>query len=189
MAKRNFQSSAGMKKNILITGLPGVGKTTLIMRIIEWAKEKEGIKVKGFYTREVREAGKRVGFEIMTTENQRGLLAHTKIKSPHRVSKYGVNVEGFEPLILPLLEVESSRRTLFVIDEIGKMECYSEKFIRSVRHIMDSEMPVVATLALKGGGFIAEVKRRADAEIFTLTPGKVEEVFQKIKTALNELLR
>jgi nucleoside-triphosphatase THEP1 len=49
-------------KNILITGLPGCGKSTLIERIVR-KLERPAI---GFFTREIREKGRRVGFSINT---------------------------------------------------------------------------------------------------------------------------
>ena len=48
-----------MAENILLTGPPRVGKTTLIMRVIEKIKNRG---IGGFYTEEIREKGVRTGF-------------------------------------------------------------------------------------------------------------------------------
>ena len=42
------------KKNLLITGLPGVGKTTLVKKLSEALKSLYPV---GFYTEEIRERG------------------------------------------------------------------------------------------------------------------------------------
>jgi nucleoside-triphosphatase len=153
------------KNNILITGLPGVGKTTLIKNIAEALK---GLRPVGFYTAEIREGGRRKGFELISLDGRRGLLSRTDIRSPHRVGTYGVDVKGFEVFLtfLPLLN-PSTR--LVIIDEIGKMECFSEQFKECLIECLNSEKWVLATIAQKGSGFIEEIKRRHDVTLFEIT--------------------
>ena len=52
---------------------------------------------------------------------------------------------------------------------IGKMECLSERFIAHMRRTLDGRVPLIATVAKRGERFIAEVKRRKDCEVLTLT--------------------
>ena len=154
-----------MKKNLFVTGLPGTGKTTLIRKVME--RLPPGMAASGFYTAEIREAGERVGFAVNTLDGRSGLLAHVGIGSRARVGRYGVDVKGFEGLVLPLLE--AGRAGLYIVDEIGKMECFSGAFCDKVRVLLDSAVPVLGTVALKGGGFIAEVKARDDVALFEVT--------------------
>jgi len=154
-----------MKKNIFITGLPGVGKTTLIQRILE--QIPSGISCSGFFTNELRESGIRVGFGISTLDGRKGILSHKRFKTKQHVGKYGVDVAGFENLVLPLLRSEGTQ--IYVIDEIGKMECFSEKFCLKMAELLDSDSPVFGSIALKGGGFIGEVRLRKDVEIVEVT--------------------
>jgi nucleoside-triphosphatase len=154
-----------LKKNILITGLPGVGKTTLIKRICEVLKE---LHPAGFYTEEIREEGTRKGFELISLDGKTGLLSHIDMRSPYRVGKYKVNIEGFEDFLdsIPFLDPSTH---LIVIDEIGKMECYSEKFKELLREILDSEKWMISTIAFKGSGLIEEIKRRQDIKLIEMT--------------------
>ncbi|MEW5807512.1 MAG: NTPase [Acidobacteriota bacterium] len=154
-------------KNILLMGLPGVGKTTVIEKVVERLKGK-GI-VSGFYTSEIREAGSRSGFKIRTIDGKEGVLSHINIRSRARVGRYCVDVRGFEELVLPLLNGNLKAKKLIVIDEIGKMECLSKLFCEAVTRALDSVIPVLATIALKGGGFIQEVKSRPDVTIIEVT--------------------
>jgi nucleoside-triphosphatase len=126
-----------------------------------------GMAALGFYTAEIREAGERVGFAVNTLDGRSGLLAHVGIGSRARVGRYGVDVKGFEDLVLPLLE--AGRAGLYIVDEIGKMECFSGAFCDKVRALLDSEAPVLGTVALKGGGIITDVKARDDVTLFVLT--------------------
>ena len=156
--------TAGLK-NILITGTPGVGKTTLVRKIITDLRQ---FNPAGFYTGEIREGGIRKGFNLTAPDGRAGLLAHVDIKSPLRVGKYGVDTVGFERFLVSL-DLSNPENRLVIIDEIGKMECFSEKFKTLVRTLLDSDRTVIATIALKGGGFITEVKSREDIVAHQLT--------------------
>jgi nucleoside-triphosphatase len=154
-----------IQKNILITGLPGVGKTTAVIKL---AKELRDLHPTGFYTAEIREDGMRQGFELISLDGTRSLLSHVNIQSSDRVGRYGVDIEGFDTF-LSSLQFGKRETGLIIIDEIGKMECYSERFKTLVRKIMGSDKPVIATIALKGSGFIAEVRNRDDVNLVEMT--------------------
>lgn len=151
---------------ILLTGLPGCGKTTAVTRIIA---NLDAEKVAGFYTQEIRQNDTRKGFSWARLDGATGILAHVDIKGPFRVGKYGVDVAGFEKSVVPVLGIECSDAELFVIDEIGKMECFSKKFITAVRQLFASDRSVSATVAQKGAGFISEVKNYPGTKLFNLT--------------------
>jgi nucleoside-triphosphatase len=177
---RRRKGKPTLKKNLFVTGLPGTGKTTLIRKVLE--RFPRGVAASGFFTAEIRESGDRVGFTINTLDGRSGLLAHVRTGGNARVGRYGVDVPGFEGLVLPLLE--AGRAGLYVIDEIGKMECFSRAFCDSVRALLDSDAPVLATVALKGGGFIAEVKARSDVALFEVTVRNRETLPDEINRIL-----
>ncbi len=153
-------------KNILITGVPGVGKTTLIRKL---ADSLSSLSPVGFYTEEIRRGDVREGFALVSLDGSRQPLAHVRIAGVHKVGKYGVDVKGFEAF-LERLDFFNPANKLIVIDEIGKMECLSVKFKELLREIFDSEKTVLATIALKGTGIIKSLKRRPDVTLFTVTP-------------------
>jgi nucleoside-triphosphatase len=162
-----------IKKNLLITGLPGVGKTTLIKKLSEALKSLDPV---GFYTEEIREGGERKGFELISLNGRRGLLSHKNIRSPYRVGQYKVDIKGFEHFIDSISFFNPLTR-LIIIDEIGKMECLSDQFKGLLNEILDSEKWVIATIALKGSGLIAEVKKRKDVQIFEITRRNRDTLF------------
>lgn len=151
--------------SVLITGKPGVGKTTLIKKIIEWMGS---VNMAGFYTAEMRSKGSRVGFELVGLKGQRRTLAHVDIRSQHRVGRYGVDTTGFETF-LGTLDLLNPDVELIVIDEIGKMELFSNLFRRLVRDVLSSDKQVLATIALGGDGFISQIKQRQDVRLFEVT--------------------
>ena len=170
-----------VKKNLLITGLPGVGKTTLIRRLYEALKEFHPI---GFYTAEIREEGVRKGFELVTLEGKRRVLSHVDIKSRYRVGRYKVDVSGFEDFLDGISFFDPSSN-MMMVDEIGKMECLSDKFEKILKKILDSEKWVIATIALKGSGLIAGVKQRQDIKLFEITLSNRDVLFSEILKEIN----
>ena len=153
-------------KNVLVTGPPGCGKTTVIRRVIERLAD---LRLAGFYTKEIRQQGQRVGFEAVGLAGQSAMLAHADFRSSHRVGRYGVDVGGFEAILQAELATPADSVDVFVIDEIGKMECFSRVFTEAVTRVLDSQVPVLATMAAKGSGLIAAVKARPDVVIVTVT--------------------
>ena len=143
-----------------------MGKTTLIRRLIS---ELETWCPAGFYTEEILEAGVRRGFEWVDLGGRRGVLSRVSLKSPFRVGKYGVDVEGFEAY-LSSLKLKTSETRVVILDEIGKMECLSPKFRFLLLEVLDSDKLLIATIALKGTSFIETIKRRDDVELFHLSP-------------------
>jgi len=170
-------------KNILITGQPGIGKTTLIKKIV---RQLADLRPVGFYTEEIRESGVRKGFELISLSGPRELLSHVDIRSPYRVSKYGVDIKRFEDF-LDFIPFSERGREIVIIDEIGKMECFSKKFEQLVKKLLDSEKVFISTIALKGSGFIAEVKKRNDVKMFEISPANRDSLSTEISQELSFL--
>lgn len=155
--------------NILITGRPGTGKTTLIKEISQELDKKAA----GFYTEEIRESGNRVGFRIKTLDGKSGLLSSVDVDSPYRVGKYKVDLDDFENIALPTIEDALNRCKAIIIDEIGPMELFSKKFEEMVLKALDSPNAVIATIKLKGSKFIDKIKSRSDVILFDI--GQVDK--------------
>ena len=154
-------------KNFLLTGRPSSGKTTAIIRLVE---RLSNICVSGFYTRELREGSGRVGFEAVGLScGRQATLAHVRSKSRLRVGRYGVEPAALISLVRAELDRPSVDVDVIVIDEIGKMELFCDEFVTAVRRLLDSPVPVLATLAMKGGGLIADVKARVDVRLVEVT--------------------
>jgi nucleoside-triphosphatase len=167
--------------NILLTGGPGIGKTTLIVSILEAIKH---LRAAGFYTCEIRQGGTRKGFELIDLGGRKSLLSHVTLKSPYRVGKYGVDIQGFEEF-LEGIEFFDPSIDLIVIDEIGKMECLSRKFHFLLIHILDSETPVIATIAQKGADIIGQIKLRPDIRLLEVTRDNRDSLVKDISMQLN----
>jgi len=172
-----------MIKNFLITGPPRSGKTTLIRRL---SQRLADVRVGGFLTEEIRERGVRQGFSLESFQGKKSVLAHVSFPRAISVGKYGVDVAALNSF---LSELESqSAFSLWIIDEIGRMECYSRKFIDLVKKLLDSPAIVVATVAFRGRGFIAEVKQRPDVKLFYLTSENREALVLELEKLVRKIL-
>lgn len=169
---------------ILLTGAPGCGKTTAIIQIMENLKS---VKAAGFYTQEIRQDNTRKGFCWTRLDGAAGVLAHINTKSPCKVGKYGVDVSGFEKFVAPILDINHSDAELFIIDEIGKMECFSKKFVTAVHRLFASDKSVLATVAQKGASLISEVKDYPGTKLFFLTHQNRDKTIAEILQILSFL--
>lgn len=158
---------------ILLTGRPGVGKTTVIKRTLALLDRP---RASGFYTGELRGPRGRLGFEAVTLDGRKQVLAHVDFPGRQRVSKYGVDVAGFEREIVPSIDPAAQLDAdLIVVDEIGKMECFSPCFREAVRRALDSPLPLLGTIG-KAGGFIAEIRARPYVELIEVRPANRERL-------------
>jgi len=160
----------------LIRGKPGVGKTTLVQRIVE---RMQPVPAAGFYTAEIRSKGSRLGFELQGLNGDRRILARVDIDSRHRVGKYKVDTDGFEEF-LENLELLNPDVEQIVIDEIGKMELLSNRFRSLIRDVLASDKQLLATIALGSEGVIQEIKRRSDIHLLEVTQANRERLPEAI---------
>ncbi|MBC8198609.1 MAG: NTPase [Desulfobacteraceae bacterium] len=144
-------------KNILVTGPPRCGKSTLIEKVILRIEKP----MTGFFTREIKEKGKRVGFSIIRLDGKKGVLAHQNIRSRCRVGKYGVNLDDIDRIAVPSI-IPMKPDEIVVIDEIGKMECLSPLFRQTLIRILASKHRVIGSISQKGDRFIQKIKERDD---------------------------
>lgn len=167
-------------KNILVTGRPGVGKTTLVRKIIQDLDLDAG----GFYTQEVRKRGIRQGFEIVTLSGKRGTLASVNFKSPYRVGKYGVNLRDLEEVAGGAIEEALKKNGFLIIDEIGGMELLSEKFISLLKKALESPVKILGVIKLKDNQLTTEIKNRSDTVVYFLDRQNFSQVEQKVKETI-----
>ena len=164
---------------LLLTGPPQCGKTTVVRRVAE----RYPGRAAGFYTREVREGGRRVGFEIVTLDGQIAWLSHVDFPGPNRVGKYGVDLAGLHRVGLAAMEPAPGVE-LIVLDEVGKMECLSPRFVAAMEGLWSAPVPLLITVAEKGGGYIARIKGKPGARLITVTPANRDGLPDRILAML-----
>ena len=171
------------KKNLFVTGPPSSGKTTVIKKVIQLLT----VPAKGFYTEEERINNKRVGFLMHTLDGKQGYLAHQDISSEYHIRRYGVSIANIETIAVPAITPSNER--VIILDEIGKMECFSQRFMAAAKQALDSPSIVVGTITLGGSDFILEVKQRKDIEIIEVTSENRDLLPEIIAKKLVEYLK
>ena len=142
---------------ILITGRPGVGKTTVIRKVVQGGLRLAG----GFMTEEMRQEGERVGFRVQDLySGQEGVLARAGRGGGPRVGRYVVDVASFEGVGVRALRDAMARAGLVVIDEIGRMELCSGAFREAVSEVMRSDRDVLATVPAHRDPFLDALPAR-----------------------------
>jgi nucleoside-triphosphatase len=156
-----------MGKAFLLTGRPGVGKTTVIRAVAA----RLGAEAGGFYTQEVREGGRRTGFRLIALDGPEGILASVNNPSPFRVGKYGVHLQDLERVGVEALwrAVEQPHVSVVVIDEIGKMELFSPAFREATLAALDSPKAVLATVMAGSEPWVDAIKARSDVTVIEVT--------------------
>jgi len=158
------------KHVLLLTGRPGVGKTTVLLKVVNALKAK-GYSVGGMISREVRSYGERAGFEVSDLgSGRRGWLAHVNQPNGPSIGKYRVNLEDLNNIGVEAIVKAVENCDVITVDEVGPMELFSERFREAVRRAVDCGKLVVGVVHWKARDrLIEEVKAREDAEVIVVT--------------------
>jgi len=176
-----------MNRLLLLTGQPGVGKTSVLLRVVDALKTK-GYDVRGMISREFREQGTRVGFEIIDLRTgQKGWLAHVRQSSGPQVGKYRVNLNDLKNIGVNSILNAIKNADVIIVDEIGPMELFSQEFRDAVLQAVNSSKPLLGTIHFRAQNpIINAIKTRSDAEILEITIENRENMHNII---INKLLK
>ena len=169
-----------MTKKLLLTGRPGCGKTTLIKRVVN----KLALAAGGFYTEEMREAGTRVGFKLVTLDGEEAVFAHVDFKTRQRVGKYGLNLSTLEAVGVKAIREAVRMQQLVVIDEIGPMELRSAIFRDAVSEALRSNVPILATIVARPLPFTDPIKTRGDVTVIEVRPTNRDQLVTELADQL-----
>jgi nucleoside-triphosphatase len=154
-----------------ITGLPGAGKTHALLKVIEML-EADDLKVGGMITEPIIEDNKRIGFYVIDWQTKKkSVLADVDVHSKFMVGKFGVDLNALENVGVAALTRACEQADVVVIDEVGKMEVESEKFVAAVKAALDVDKPIILTLHKKSRNpLLQDIRRRDDIRILEVTP-------------------
>ncbi len=153
-----------------ITGLPNVGKTQILLKIVEMLEAEEMI-VGGMITEAIIFRNKKVGFYVIDwlTKKKRK-FAHLAIESNVHVEEYGVDMRALDGVGVKAIRNAINEADVIVIDEVGKMEVESKSFVSAVKDALDSDKPMLLTLHKKSRNpLLQDIRRRDDLRILEVT--------------------
>lgn len=166
-----------MGRTVLLSGRPGVGKTTLVRRIVAELPGRCG----GFYTQEIRDEGRRLGFEIITTNGQRATLARAGVAGLPRVGKYGVFVDNVDRVAVPAIRRAVEEAEFVLIDEIGKMELLSKAFRAAVLAAVASPKVVLGTAMQGRHPWVEKLKSLPEVVVVPVTLENRERLLSQVR--------
>ncbi|GAB4314950.1 MAG: NTPase [Methanobacteriaceae archaeon] len=171
--------------NILLTGKPGIGKTTVLTQIQNHL-QKNNYRIGGVYCPEIRENHQRVGFKIIDLmTNSEGILSHINCKGP-RLGKYKVNLSDLDDIGTSAIYKALDQSDFLLIDEIGPMELLSQNFCQAVLEAFNSPKTVIAVIHKKSRNqFILKLKNRDDVKIFDINKRNRDSIH---KDVINQLI-
>lgn len=184
--------AGSMPNNVLLTGRPGVGKSTALDEVASRLRDR-GYTVGGLISPEIRDAEGRTGFRIVDlATGEDAVMAHVDNEEGPRVGKYTVDVDAVDRITEQALSQARGEADVVLVDEIAPMEVASELFVHGVRACLDVNQPLVGTVHQGSSqGFLGEVKSREDVAVLEVTRDNREaipsQVVQRVVEALEEL--
>jgi nucleoside-triphosphatase len=167
-----------MTRILILTGAPGVGKTTMLTKTVDALKMK-GVRVGGMVTREVRKDNVRVGFEILDlTSDKHGWLANVNGQSGPQIGKYHVNLNDLDNVGAAAITQALEKCDVIAIDEIGPMELFSQKFKQTVTQSLEGKKLMLIVVHGKA----------KDAEIFNVTFSNREKLTEQLAKKVLEMI-
>jgi nucleoside-triphosphatase len=167
-----------MKTAYLVTGEPGIGKTTLIRQVVSTMH----MRAAGFYTEDLRMSGAREGFRIVTLEGDIGLLASAGHPGPVRISKYGVDLQELERVGVPAIRGAMERGHVVVVDEIGRMQLFSRQFRHTMFEVVRDGHPFLGTVMLGRNAYADKIKAHRNVELLMLTEDTRNDILAYLRT-------
>lgn len=178
------------KRLMLITGISGIGKTTVFTRVAEYFR-LHGYVVQGFVSAEIRVNGVRVGFEIKNLyTGERGILAHVNQNEGPMLGKYRVNLNSLSKIGSSSIDSAFESADLIAVDEVGPMELYSNTFKVALKRAVGSKKPMLCTIHARArDSLIGYIKSRKDAALFEVTVTNRETLHEQIIGVILEILK
>ena len=169
-----------MGQTLLLTGRPGVGKTTVIKKVTEGLGWQAG----GFYTEEIRDAdGRRTGFRLITLDGNEAVMAHVDLRSQTRpqVSRYGVDVSAIEDVGVAALRKAMASDQVVFVDEIGKMELFCNAFRQAIEDAVEGDHTVIGTVMTGARPWVDHLKANDQVVVWQVTAENRDEMPQRVR--------
>jgi nucleoside-triphosphatase len=185
MACVTMRQEENMGRTLLLTGRPGIGKTTVIKAVAELLGERAG----GFYTEEIRGPGGRKGFRLVTLDGQEAVMAHVKLRGRGRprVSRYGVDVKTIERVGVTAIRRAMQEGQVVVVDEIGKMELFCGPFKETILQAVSGPYTVVATVMAKPNLWVDALKTTISVTPWEVTAENRDRLAEQVVGWLTSL--
>lgn len=163
-------------RNLLLTGISGVGKSTLLNKVGQHLSDKN---IRGTYSKVIYKNDQRLGWHLENYSGDNGLLAHINIQSDYNMGKYGVDMDLFHRITMPQMQLDDQIYA-YLIDEIGIIAPWSSQFIDAMNALLNSDQRVIAIVSYKPQVYPDQVKQRSDITLWEVTLDNREYMFHSV---------
>ncbi len=168
-----------MEKHFFLTGLPSIGKTTALFRIVQSLNKKAA----GFHTEEIRHDHRRIGLNLIVSHGPAFCVAQRRAGKSVRSENYVLNADLLEAAVRQTF-AGLHPSTIIYADPIGTLYCQSPYFVETVRKLLESHT-VIGTIARRGHALVEEIHRRSDCEILEITADNRDSIPKVVLDKLN----
>lgn len=170
---------------LLIASSPGIGKTQLIRSV---AEDLGDLRIGGFYKDEIKVGSLRRGYKLVSFDAKHEIiLAHISMDSPVMSGKYGVDVPLLESFVEAIQQdLASEKYDIIIIDEVGKFEIHSEKFLAFIEAMSESPASVVITVARKSLNTLTDIRTHPRTQLLELTRSNRSTMKEKVLRVLTQ---
>lgn len=166
-------------KNVLFTGAPGVGKTTLIKMAVRRLGDRAG----GFFVEELRgPAG--INLNLVTLDGREATLAGRDLPGAAQVGLWQVDLAVLESLGVSAVEAAIQAGRVVVLDEIAPLELASEKFAAAVQAALDGPAPVLGSMAPQAHPVLDAIRARHDTLVIEVTRDNRDRLLDRVWSGL-----
>ena len=164
------------RKHILICGEVGIGKSTLIARLLEHSSrplygfitKKLDPDGNGFHPIHIHPAGAKT--RVWEQDNMIGTCDRRT---------HNINLNVFNTLGVSYLQAKPDG--IIVMDELGFMESKAEAFVESVFAALDGEIPVIAAVKARFDvPFLNEVRAHPNTKLSMITKENRDALFSEL---------
>ncbi|CAM9489916.1 unnamed protein product, partial [Ectocarpus fasciculatus] len=178
----------GRGAKILLTGPPGIGKSTLMRSVLQ----KLQCPIGGVLCLERRKEGRRIGFDAVLPSGEQELFMFKRAASTppspddKMIGKYVVAVNTIDNFVVPELQrCLTGMPGLVYIDEIGKAQAYSALFFETVQQLFETDRNILATVVEADTPWSLEYKYSPKSWLVAVTVENRDELSAVIIAILN----
>jgi nucleoside-triphosphatase len=173
-----------MGRTLILSGTPGIGKTTIIKAVIKQLGDQAG----GFYSEEILGPGGRKGFKLITLDGQWGVMAHADFKSKSNFGRFGVETHIIDRLGAGAINAALADKPIVVIDAIDKITMFSSQFQSATVKAVGSSTIVLATAMSDNHPWLMALKAFPGVTVWEITKKNRSALVKQVLEWLNQAL-
>ena len=172
-------------RNIFINGSRGIGKSTLIQKLLA---DIDSIPVYGFFTKkEAADENGDCSVFIHSANAVNRFYSEKNLIGTCKECHGKAFVQTFESYGIQILK-DIPEKSLVIMDELGFFESEAYNFQQRVKEILASDCIVLAAIKDKPNKFLDELKSDNNTDVFNIDLKNRDELYFQIKPILQKYI-